>query len=65
MKPHFKIAELADESVSKIKALEKETGFHIMAFEPEIELAMPTADQLARIKELEKEINVNLLAYKL
>ena len=60
---HLKIAELSDDSVSKIKALEEETGFHIMAFEPEVELAMPTADQLAKIRELEEELNVTLLAY--
>ena len=63
MSTHLKIAELYDDSVSKIKALEEETGFHIMAFGPEVELAMPTADQLAKIRELEEELNVTLLAY--
>jgi len=64
MTSHLKIAELSDEKVSKIKALEAETGFQIMAFEPAVEVAVPSEDQLAKIKELEGELNVTLLAYK-
>jgi hypothetical protein len=63
MDTHLKIAALSKDSVSKIRALEDETGFHIMAFEPEVKLATPTADQLAKIKLLEKELKVTLLAY--
>ena len=60
---NLKIAELSQEKISKIRALEENTGFHIMAFEPGIKLARPTADQLAQIRELEAELNVTLLAY--
>ena len=63
MGKHLKIAALSEENVSKIKTLEVETGFHIMAYEPEVTLATPTADQLAKIKQLEKELKVTLLAY--
>jgi hypothetical protein len=63
MGTHLKIAALSEDSVAKIRALEAETGFHIMAFEPEVHLATPTADQLAKIKLLEKELKVTLLAY--
>jgi len=63
MGTHLKIAALSEDSVLKIKTLEDETGFHIMAFEPEVKLATPTADQLAKIKLLEKELKVTLLAY--
>jgi hypothetical protein len=63
MGTHLKIAALSEDNVSKIRALEAETGFHIMAFEPEVKLATPTADQLANIKQLEAELKVTLLAY--
>ena len=63
MATHLKIAALSEESVLKIKNLEDETGFHIMAFEPEVKLATPTADQLSKIKQLENELKVTLLAY--
>lgn len=65
MNSHLKIAELTDEDVTKITALENETGFHIMAFEPEVKLASPTGDQLSKIKELEEKLNVTLLAYNI
>ena len=63
MTTHLKIAELTAEKVSRIKALEEETGFQIMAFEPAVEIAMPSEDQLSKIKELEAELNVTLVAY--
>ena len=64
MVSHLKIAQLSAESVSKINALEKETGFQIMAFEPAVTIADLTDHQLAKIKELEGELQVTLLAYE-
>ena len=63
MGTHLKIASLSKNSVAKIRVLEEETGFHIMAFEPEVKLAIPNSDQLAKIKQLEKELKVTLIAY--
>jgi len=65
MSTHLKIANLIPEQVAKIRALEKETGFHLMALEPAIKLAAPTAEQLAQLRELEAELEVTLLAYDL
>jgi hypothetical protein len=59
----MKIADLSEDRVAKIRALEEETGFHIMALEPGLSLARPTSDQLTKIIALEAELNVTLLAY--
>jgi hypothetical protein len=64
MGQHLKIAELDQDNVSKIRALEENTGFHIMAFEPAVTLSAPTEEQLNQIQSLEKELNVTLLAYE-
>ena len=64
MSSFLRIADLSPDSISKIKKIEEETGFQIMAYEPEVILAIPTEDQLAKIKELEKELKVTLLAFE-
>ncbi|MBN2045611.1 MAG: hypothetical protein JW757_11365 [Anaerolineales bacterium] len=60
---HLKIAEISTDSVAKIKDLEAEFGFHIMAFEPGYQFAQPNPAQLSKLQELEKELGVTLLAY--
>jgi hypothetical protein len=60
----FKIAELEKEGVVQIENLEKELGFHIMAYEPDGEYATPSEQQLNQIQGLEKELGVTLVAYK-
>lgn len=60
----LKIATLSKEDVSKIRTLEQETGFHIMAFEPGYKFAAPDAEQLTKVKKLEEELGVTLLAYE-
>ena len=64
MSIHLKIAELSKDNVLKIRALEEEMGFHIMAYKSAVKFAVPTEEQLAKIRELELELDVTLLAYE-
>jgi hypothetical protein len=61
----LKIAELTEEKIAKIREMEKEFGFHIMAFEPGYNFAQPSGEQLVKLQELEKALGVTLLAYKI
>ena len=53
-----------EKGVSKIQALEKETGTLIMAFATPSIPADLSAEQLNQIEALEKELCVRLVAYK-
>ena len=64
MTQFLKIANLEEESVARIRALEEELGSHIMAFAPGPDVASLPADQLERIKALEEELGVTLLVYE-
>lgn len=64
MAQHLKIATLSEDGAAKLKELESEMDFQIMAFEPGTQLAELTKQQLNRIKNLEDELGVTLLVYK-
>ena len=64
MTEFLKIARLEEESVARIRALEKEYEVHIMAFAPGPDIASLPTDQVERIKALEEELGVTLLVYE-
>jgi hypothetical protein len=64
MTEHLKIAQLDEEAVAKINAMEKELGKHLMAYEPSVKIAQLSAAHLAQVQELEKELGVTLLVYE-
>lgn len=63
MSDFLKIAELNEEAVAQIRALEKSMGTHIMAYQPGLALSDLTDDQLHEVKALEKELGVILISY--
>ena len=63
MYEYFKIAELDEENVAKITALESKLGRHIMAFESGIRIAKLTNDEVEQVVTLEKELGVLMLVY--
>ena len=65
MKVENRYADYLDEAgVSKLQALEKETGTLIMAYAtPSLAADLPS-DQLKKIEKLENELCVRLVAYK-
>lgn len=64
MTQFLKIANLEEENVARIRALEQELGAHIMAFAPGPDIAPLPNEQLERIKALEEELGVTLLVYE-
>jgi hypothetical protein len=59
----MQLADLNKQKVAHIRALEKEIGKHIMAFEPGPRLASMSEQELKKIQTLEKELGVTLLVY--
>lgn len=53
-----------DKGVARIRALEKETGMRIMAFNTPSVPGKLSPDQLSKIQELEKKLCVRLVAYE-
>ncbi len=63
MYEYFKIARLNEESIAKIRELERKLGKHIMAFESGIRIAKLTGDEVEQVATLEKELGVLMLVY--
>ncbi len=59
-----KYARLNKDALSKVQALEKETGTILVAYEKESPYANLSEEQVKRVQQLEKELGVVLLAYK-
>ena len=59
-----KYARLNKDALTKIQALEKETGTLLIAFEKDSPYANLTEEQVKRVQQLEKDLGVILLAYK-
>ncbi|MCB8925753.1 MAG: hypothetical protein H6652_09025 [Ardenticatenaceae bacterium] len=64
MAQQLKIAHLDETAVAKVRALEEETGKHIMAFESGPPFAELSAELLQKVQLLEKELGVVLLVYE-
>ena len=64
MAQQLKIAHLDETAVAKIRALEKEIGKHVMAFETGPAFAELTSENLDKVQALEKELGTVLLVYK-
>lgn len=64
MAQQLKIAHLDETAVAKLRALEKETGKHIMAFEDGPPFAELSDEHLNQVQALEKELGIVLLVYE-
>jgi hypothetical protein len=64
MDDFLKIASLSDEDVARVRSLEKDTGTHIMAFEPGLKVASLSEENLKRIQELEADLGATLLVFE-
>ncbi len=60
----YKISDISEEIVGKVKALESEMDVHIMAIEPGLEYAELSDEQIHKIQALEGESSKTLLVYK-
>ena len=63
MAQQLKIAQLDEDQVAMIVALEADTHKHIMAFEAGPEFATLSEEELERVKMLELELGVILIVY--
>ena len=61
--PRVTIAQLDEERLAKVHALENELGVLLVAYDQEPQLADLTEEQLGRLQAVEKEIGVYLLAF--
>ncbi len=64
MAEFLKIATLDSDAVEKIRALEKSTGSHIMAFKPGLEVADLSDSQMDAVQRVEDDLGVILIVYK-
>jgi len=60
----MQIATVDEDTIEKIKDLEKDMGLCILALEPKYPLAPLSPEQMGRIQKLEQELDIVLLAYK-
>jgi len=63
-RPRMKFANLDDDGLKKLTALEEQMGTLILAVEPVYPLAKLSDEQIERIQALEEELNVVLLAFQ-
>ena len=64
MTERVRIANLTEEQLDRLRALEAELGTWVVAVQPEIRLARLTMEQLGELAAAEKELGVVLLAYE-
>jgi hypothetical protein len=62
--PRIKIAELDQERLARLQALERDLDVCLVALEPAYKLAELSDEQLEAIKASEDEMGVVLLAYR-
>jgi hypothetical protein len=60
----MKIADLDDESLSKVRALEQEIGECVVALEQRVSLRDLSPEQLKKLQSVEEELGVVLMAYE-
>ncbi len=59
----MRTAQLDEKRLSRLRALEDELGFCLVALEQDFHLADLSEEQLRRVQAAEKEMGVVLLAY--
>lgn len=64
MAQQLKIAHLDETAVAQLRALESETGKHIMAFQSGPPFAQLSAAHLEKVQSLEEELGIVLLVYE-
>jgi hypothetical protein len=63
-RPRMKFANLDEDGLKKLTALEEQMGTMILAVEPVYPLAKLSDEQVKRIQALEDELRVVLLAFQ-
>lgn len=63
-KPRFKVADIDEASIARIKQMEESLELTILALQPHYPTAQLTEEQLAKLQVLEAELGVTLIAYK-
>ena len=61
--PRFKIADIDEKTLARIKQMEESLGLVILALTPDHPFAKLTDEQVSQIKALEESLGVYLLAY--
>jgi len=61
---HMKVAQLDQLRENRIRELEKDIGFQILALHPETQQAHLSKDQTERLQLMERELGVTLVAYE-
>ena len=61
--PRMKPAQLDDDRLAKVRAMEAELGKLLVALEPKYPLAELSDEQVQKLRALERELGVVLLAY--
>lgn len=61
--PRMRIADLDDQSLEKVRALEEEMGACVLALKPKVKLMDLSDEQLKKLKSAEEELGVVLMAY--
>jgi hypothetical protein len=56
------VANLRDEQINELKALESEMGVVIIAIKPTVPIAPLSQDQIAKLQAVERKMGVILLA---
>ena len=64
MAEFLKIAQLEQEDIHQLKAMEKSYGVHLMAYESGLSIATLSDEQMQAIKNLEEKLGVVILAFK-
>lgn len=62
--PRMKIADLDEERLSKVQALEQDIGACVVALEHRITLRDLSPEQLEKLQAAEEELGVVLMAYE-
>jgi hypothetical protein len=60
----MKVADLDEQSLSKVQALEEEIGACVLALEPKVKLMDLSEEQLERLRSAEEDLGVVLMAYE-
>ncbi|MBN2047653.1 MAG: hypothetical protein JW750_07425 [Anaerolineaceae bacterium] len=64
MEKNWNYAQLSEEEIKQLQALESKLGKTLIAFEKRVVFAKLTEEQLNQIQALEKELGLYLLAYQ-
>jgi len=62
--PRMRFADLDNEGLDKVQALERELGACVVALERQVELLDLDEEELEKLQDAEQELGVVLMAYR-